>query len=331
MPILVIGTGAACVAASRFPQALSRAGAVVSLLVPSNAHARHTRHVARVGVVPPDASPERWVEALFALVDIAAPRAIVAADRGALDLVGGLAHAPPAALRPERAAALASRLAESIGPPGLVAASLDPGRREALMAACGVRTIRPRLAEARADASGAGRPAVGDAAGATYTHHVAALGGKVLACATAEHVVVDSADGRPSVLRFCAHDGIARAAERAVAAMEASGCLSLDFVDDGGEPQLAGVDRHVVPTMHVSQWLGVDLAGAWLAALDGRKRPGATTLPEGTSRYSVAFPQEWQRDPASRWLREQRVDVPWDDPDVLDVILQDAVASIHGR
>jgi hypothetical protein len=53
----------------------------------------------------------------------------------------------------------------------------------------------------------------------------------------------------------------------------------------------------------------------------GRDYEGAVTLPASTSRLSVAFPQEWNRDRSSAWLRQQRVDVPWDDPDLLDALL----------
>ncbi|MFI4925392.1 MAG: hypothetical protein ACHQJ7_09650 [Vicinamibacteria bacterium] len=298
--ILVVGTGAASVAAARFPRALTQAGASVSLFCPSNAHARHTRHVARVGVVSPESPPSRWIEALFALVDVALPRAIAPADERALDLLIALATTPPAALRPERAAALADLLAASLGPLDLVAARRDP-----------VEAI----------------------AAPTNPPPVAALDARVLAPATAEHVVVDtSARPRPTVLRFCAHDGIASLAEHAVRDLRASGCLSLDVAVAGnGAPRIVGVDRHVVASMHVSQWLGVDLGAAWLAALEGREYAGATTLPASTSRHSVAFPQEWDRDRASPWLREQRVDVPWDDPELLDAILADAMGGPVGR
>jgi len=294
--ILVVGTGAASVAAARFSRALTRAGASVSLICPANAHARHTRHVARVGVVSPESPPERWIEALFALVDVAAPRAIVPADERALDLLIALATAPPAALRPERAKELARLLAETLGPLDLVQTKRDA-----------------------VDASGA----------TTYTHHVAALDGRVLASATAEHVVVEAdARARPTVLRFCVHDGVASLAQSAVRDLRASGCLSIDVaVDEGGAPRVVGVDRHVVASMHVSQWLGVDLAAAWLAALEGRDHAGTTVLAPSTSRHSVAFPQEWDRDRGSPWLREHRVDVPWDDPELLDAILADAMAA----
>ena len=32
---------------------------------------------------------------------------------------------------------------------------------------------------------------------------------------------------------------------------------------------------------------------------------------------NVHFPQEWLRDPNSRYLREYPVDVPWDEPELL--------------
>ena len=311
VPVLVVGTGAEAVAASRFPRALARARAEVSLLCPSDSLARHTRHAARIGVVAPDAPATRWVEALFALIDVAAPRAIVPVDAGALALVVGLAASPPPALRPARVAALADLVVASLGPLDKVAASVDPSRRAALLREAGVDLVDDRAA--------------GD--GMRCTHHVATHRGRVVAAATAEHVVVDPAQrNRPTVLRFFAHDGVAALAARAVAALEASGCLALDVVVDGdGRPALAGLDRHVVASMHVSQWLGVDLAAAWIAALDGQACAGATSLAPGTSRHSVAFPQEWHRDRASAWLREQRVDVPWDDPDLLDAILADAM------
>ena len=285
--VLVVGTGRDATAASRFPRALTPRGRRRSHCSSRPiALARHTRHVVRVGVVAPDAPSAKWIEALFALIDVAAPRAIVPADADALAFVVGLARR-----RRRRFGRSVSQSSQTSSRPAL-------GPLDRLAASA-------RTPGARGD-------------GASYTHHVAAHRGRVVACASAEHVVVDLADGdRPTVLRFCVHDGIAALGERAVASIVASGFLALDVVvSRHGEPRLAGVERHAVATAHVSQWLGVDLAGAWLAALDGRAPSGATSLAPGTSRLSTTFPQEWRRDRESRWLREQRVDVPWDDPEV---------------
>ncbi|MEO8485127.1 MAG: hypothetical protein ABI585_02205 [Betaproteobacteria bacterium] len=324
-PILVVATIASSIAPARFARALAQAGASVSLLVPSNAHARHTRHVARVGLVPPQAPATRWAEALFALMDAARPRAIAFSDARALELCAGLAFSPPPALRPKRASELAARLAASLGGVDRLASTLDPLRRAALLAEAGVRA--PPAPSPSASDLGAERAP----AGTEYTHHVAACEGRVLASATAEHLVVDRARG-PTVLRFCAHAAIDALAERAIGAIGASGCCSLDVVVDAeGAAWLLGIDRHVGATMHVSQWLGVDLVAAWLASLDGRPYGGATSMAGQATRISVAFPQEWQRDRESRWLREHRVDVPWDDQNLLDAILQDEVAAAQRR
>jgi len=39
------------------------------------------------------------------------------------------------------------------------------------------------------------------------------------------------------------------------------------------------------------------------------------------SHNSAHFPQEWLRDDASRWLREYPVDVPWDEPELIEAML----------
>jgi hypothetical protein len=49
--------------------------------------------------------------------------------------------------------------------------------------------------------------------------------------------------------------------------------------------------------------------------------PSRAGLDPGDERVFVQFPGEWLRDPQSRWLRQYPVDVPWDDPDLLDAML----------
>ena len=33
------------------------------------------------------------------------------------------------------------------------------------------------------------------------------------------------------------------------------------------------------------------------------------------------FPQEWLRDPASAFLRDYPVDIPWDDPELFEAMI----------
>jgi hypothetical protein len=35
----------------------------------------------------------------------------------------------------------------------------------------------------------------------------------------------------------------------------------------------------------------------------------------------VAFPEEWLRDPESIWLRDHPVDVPWEEPELIEAML----------
>ncbi len=41
----------------------------------------------------------------------------------------------------------------------------------------------------------------------------------------------------------------------------------------------------------------------------------------GEEHFIAHFPEEWFRDPNSRYLREYRIDALWDDPDVLEASL----------
>ena len=35
----------------------------------------------------------------------------------------------------------------------------------------------------------------------------------------------------------------------------------------------------------------------------------------------MLFPGEWLRDPQSHWLRHYSVDVPWDEPDLVNAMM----------
>ena len=55
--------------------------------------------------------------------------------------------------------------------------------------------------------------------------------------------------------------------------------------------------------------------------MNGLPSPSRTRLDANDERILVQFPGEWLRDPSSRWPRQHAVDVPWDDPELLDAML----------
>ena len=57
------------------------------------------------------------------------------------------------------------------------------------------------------------------------------------------------------------------------------------------------------------------------AALAGSRWEAPSDLEDGTERTSAHFPQEWLRDPSSPYLLDRPVDVPWDDPALVEALL----------
>ena len=54
---------------------------------------------------------------------------------------------------------------------------------------------------------------------------------------------------------------------------------------------------------------------------NGLPSPSRSDLDEGESGVRPNFPQEWLRDPNSRYLRDYPVDVPWEDPELIEAML----------
>lgn len=67
--------------------------------------------------------------------------------------------------------------------------------------------------------------------------------------------------------------------------------------------------------------IGVDHALALHAALHATPIPTRARLDDGEEHLSVHFPQEWLRDPHSHWLTGYLVDMPWDDPELLEALV----------
>jgi hypothetical protein len=81
------------------------------------------------------------------------------------------------------------------------------------------------------------------------------------------------------------------------------------------------VNRRVVTHMHLGERVGRDLPRALLRALEGLPAEAPTAAAEDAGGKVVVFPREWLRDPHSRHLTELPVDVPWDDPELLEAMV----------
>jgi hypothetical protein len=104
-------------------------------------------------------------------------------------------------------------------------------------------------------------------------------------------------------------------AERLVAGFGMSGFCAVECMvhAETGEAHVLEINRRVTPDMRQGRLIGIDLCAVH-DALAGRAQSTRSDLESGEEHVLVHFPQEWIRDPESRWLREHPVDVPWDDP-----------------
>ena len=119
-----------------------------------------------------------------------------------------------------------------------------------------------------------------------------------------------------------------------------TGMSSPEFIveDGSGDAYLLEINRRLVGGAHRGSDFDVDHAAALQAVLHGQPMPTRASLDPGEEHLSVHFPQEWLRDPESHWLRDYPVDVPWDDPDLLQALVetwmvpvQPEPAAVHSR
>jgi hypothetical protein len=102
-----------------------------------------------------------------------------------------------------------------------------------------------------------------------------------------------------------------------------TGFFSLECVVDrkSGVPSLLGINRRIVANTHRGSAYDVDPCKALHAALHGLPPPTRVDFAEGEEHVGVHFPQEWLRDPDSTWLRDYAVDVPWEEPELIEAMV----------
>ncbi len=156
-------------------------------------------------------------------------------------------------------------------------------------------------------------------------YQAAAWKGALLAGFAGEKVREEAGSGgQPAVNRYFRSDTLRRVAAELARGFGISGLFSLEGVvaEDGGEFHLLEVNRRLIGGAHRGSAFGVDHCAALHAALEGLPPSGRTDLDPGEEHLSVSFPQEWLRDPESKWLRDHPVDVPWDEPELFEAMLE---------
>jgi predicted ATP-grasp superfamily ATP-dependent carboligase len=127
----------------------------------------------------------------------------------------------------------------------------------------------------------------------------------------------------PTVNRYYRSPELRAISTRLAAGFQISGFFSPEFVEDArsGLPYLMEINRRLVGGAHRGSAINVDHCAALHAALHGMPSPTRADLDEGEEHFTIHFPQEWLRDPGSSWLRDYPVDVPWDEPELIEAML----------
>lgn len=148
--------------------------------------------------------------------------------------------------------------------------------------------------------------------------------GSLLAGMAGEKVVADpEPSGPPTVVRYFRAPQLRAITASLASGFNISGHFFVEFIVSAGtdEPLVLEVNRRITPGSHRGRARNVDQWAALYARLTGTASPSRSDLDEGEEGITVWFPGEWLRDPESRYLREHVVDVPWDEPELIEALL----------
>ena len=160
--------------------------------------------------------------------------------------------------------------------------------------------------------------------GRTQYFQAVAWQGRLLAGWAGEKVMADpEPTGPPTVTRYFRSPQLRLMTEKLVLGLGMSGHFVVEFrVDERTqETHLIEINRRISPATHLGAQRNVDLCAALYAAITGNTPTSRADLSEGEEGITVYFPGEWLRDPQSRYLRDHPVDVPWDEPDLIEAML----------
>lgn len=151
---------------------------------------------------------------------------------------------------------------------------------------------------------------------------VACWQGEVLAATCAESVSTESATGPSTVARIIQNKEMVEAARKIVKALGLSGMIGLDFMIEAatGTAYLIEMNARNTPICAVRLGDGRDLAEALVAKLSDR--PARERPPRTERDIVVFFPDTWRHDPSSQFLRSGYHDVPWEQPELVRMLMR---------
>lgn len=159
-------------------------------------------------------------------------------------------------------------------------------------------------------------------AGREATSAVACWNGEVLAALHFEVVNKTASSGHATVLRVIENAEMAGAAEKMVRRLKLSGLHGFDFMleTQTGHAYLIELNPRATQVGHLTLGPGRDLPAALYAALSRSPIQPAAKL---TGNQTIAlFPQEWIRDTSSSFLKSAYHDVPWEEPELVNLCVR---------
>jgi len=160
--------------------------------------------------------------------------------------------------------------------------------------------------------------------GRTQYFQGVAWGGRLLAGYAGEKVVANpEPTGPPTVTRYFRSPRLRAMTEQLVEGLGMAGFFVVEFRTDERtqDAYLIEINRRLSPATHLGAARNVDFCAVLFAALQGTVSTSRPDLAEGEGGITVYFPGEWLRDPESRYLRDYPVDVPWDEPELMEALL----------
>ena len=158
--------------------------------------------------------------------------------------------------------------------------------------------------------------------GQDATTAVACWKGNVLASLHFRVLNKQDTSGPSTALRLIENQEMSATAEKLARRLNLSGLHGFDFILENGTDRAHLIEMNPRATQvgHLAFGQDHDLPAALFAVVTGKPtRPS----PRVTAKDTIAlFPQEWLKNPASRYLREAYHDVPWEEPEFVLACLE---------